>query len=151
MSQNATDVFDLDAFMDFDVIPSDIDQLTHGLEQAQAFDVANASKEELADFSAALKRLSDAAKAARKDVFEAELTDRTDEGEQVGDVKKVVRRNRSLKNQRSALTELHNAGVDLTSVCKINLTDFESAAESAGIDPDPHIDVNESEYMRRVQ
>jgi hypothetical protein len=74
--QAGIEQFDFTLGMEFDITPGDIYDLAQGLEQADAFDANGASDETLAEYSAALKALSDAAEDARKDVFENELDDR---------------------------------------------------------------------------
>lgn len=139
--------FDLTLGMSFDITPEQIDDLATGLSEADAFDAGAATDERLAEYAAALKRLSDAAEDARKEVFEDELGDRVEAGEQVGDLRKQTGRNTWVADTEGAFAAVANAGHDPMDVAKVSISDLRDAL---GDGADEFIGSSEYEYFRRV-
>lgn len=143
------DQFDLSLGMDFDLEPEDIEDLASGLEEAEGFDAESASDEELAEYAAALKRLADAAEDARKDVFEAELDDRTERDQEVGPLVKRCGSRRYVADEEGALEAIEEAGGDPTEAMNLKASDAADLMDALGIDAEEYIGTNEYEYFRR--
>ena len=147
--RTASEVFDLSHGMDFESGPDEVSAFARDLEQAEAFDAEAASDETLAEFVAALKTLEKAAEDARKEVFEAELDERTDVGDEIGPVRKQTGHRKFVIDDDAALDAVEEAGGDLREVVSVKPSALVDAAEELGIDPDEHVDRNEYEYFRR--
>lgn len=145
-AQSPLEQFDLTLGMDFDIEPEDINELASGLEQAEAFDADAEDGEMLAEYAAALKRLSDAAEDARKDVFEDELDDRVSDGERVGPLTKQSGRNTWVDDTEAAFAAVADEGADPMDVAKVSISDLRDVL---GADADQYIGESEYTYFRR--
>lgn len=142
----ASEQFDLDAAMSFDVDPSDINRLASALEDAEDYDAETASAETLAEYVSALKWLADVAESARKDVFEAALDDRVDEGEQVGDLVKYSGSSTWVTDDEAAFAAVAEAGEDPMDVASVSIGDLRDALGPAA---DEFIGESSYSYFRR--
>lgn len=149
LQDHTIDQFALDAGMSFPTRVDQIQALTHELEQAEVFDAESAASETLAEYAAALKALKDAAEEARKDVFEAELDERTDINDEIGPLTKRRGSNKSISDEQAAIDALEAAGADPTQAMALKRTKFEDLAEAVGVDPDEYVDTYEYSYFRR--
>jgi len=139
--------FDFQLGMSFDIGPEDIDDLATGLGEAEAFDADSADRETLAEYAAALKRLADASEDARKDVFESALSERTEDGETVGPVRKLSGRNTWVNDTEGAFAAVAEAGSDPLDVAKVSISDLRDVL---GDEADTFIGESSYEYFRRV-
>lgn len=144
--QKIVDSFDTTAGMDFDATPDDIHGLAADLEEAEDFDADEADDETLAEFSAALKRLENAAEDARKETFEGELSGRVEDGETVGPLRKQTGRNTWVADTEGAFAAVSEAGEDPLDVAKVSIS---SLRDVLGSDADEYIGSSEYEYFRR--
>jgi len=139
--------FDLTLGMAFDIEPEEIDDLATGLAEAEAFDADSATDEHLAEYAAALKRLGDAAEDARKEVFEAALSERVDDGEQVGDLRKQSGRNTWVEDTEGAFAAVSERGKDPMDVATVSIS---ALRDALGDDADAFIGSSDYTYFRRV-
>lgn len=142
----ASEQFDLTDGMTFDVDPSDIKALASDLEDAETFDAADATDETLAEYVAALKWLADAAESARKDVFESELDERVDDGEQVADLQKLSGKNTWVSDDEAAFAAVADAGEDPMQVASVSIGDLRDVL---GPEADEYIGESSYSYFRR--
>ena len=142
----ASDQFDLSMGMHFGITVDEIETLAQGLENAEEFDPEDTDDETLAEFVAALKRLESAAEDARKDVFEEALDDRVDEGETVGDIRKMQGSNRYVTDNAAAFDAVLDAGEDPRKVAKGSAPKL---ADLIGDDADELIGESSYSYFRR--
>lgn len=140
--------FDLTLGMQFDITPDEINELAHGLEQADVFDAEDADSETLAEFGAALKRLEDAAEDARKETFEDELADRVDDGESVGPLTKQSGRNTWVADTEAAFAAVADAGEDPMDVASVSISGLRDVL---GGQADEYIGESSYSYFRRNQ
>lgn len=138
MSQNATDVFDLSAGMDFDVTAEEIHKLASELESHEV--ATPESDEEAAGFVTALKRLEKAAEEARKETFEPALA-HIESGDSIADLQKRSGSNRYVTDHESAFDAVLDAGKDPREVAKVSASKLESVLGESATEF-----VGESEY-----
>lgn len=151
MSDDTTslDEFDLTLGMDFDATPGDIHGLAATLEEAEDFDAENADDETLAEYSAALKRLENAAEDARKEVFEDELNARTEVNQEVGPVVKRQGSRSFVVDEAGAVEAIQDAGGNPLEAMTMKAAAAEEVLDALGLDPEDYLGVNEYEYFRR--
>lgn len=144
--QAGVDQFDLTLGMEFGVMPGGLYSTAAGLEQAEAFDTADASTETLAEYVAALKALEDAAEEARKEVFEDALSGRVDEGETVGSLQKCHGSRRYVTDDAAAFQAVDDAGGDPTEVASVKASKL---PDVLGEDADEFLGETTYSYFRR--
>lgn len=143
---SASEQFDLTTGMSFTLEAAQVRDMASHLEEAESYPAASADSDTLAEFVSALKRLENAAEEARKDVFEAELSDRVDEGETVGDVRKTSGSNRYVTDHAAAFDAVLDAGEDPREVAKVSASNL---ADLLGDDADEFIGESSYHYFRR--
>jgi hypothetical protein len=144
-SKPASEQFDLTNNMSFDADLDDVRELTTALEQADAVDRDKDDKA-LAEWVAALKALETAVEDARKDVFEAELDERTAVDDEVGPLVKRQGRNTWVPDDEAAFAAVADAGEDPMNVASVSIGDLRDVL---GADADEYIDASTYEYFRR--
>lgn len=132
-----------------DVDAADLDAVARELERAveSEMDVSDTDAEDLAELSAACKRLEDATEEARKDIFEDELGDRVDDGERVGPLSKQSGRNTWVTDDEGAFAAVAEAGEDPMDVASVSIGDLRDVL---GEDASEFIGESEYSYFRRV-
>jgi len=121
----ASEQFDLSTETNDELIdPEKLEAVAAELEKVPDTDLSCHADEFLAEHSAALKRLSDAAEDARKDGYEDELDDRVEDGETVGPLRKQSGRNTWVSDTEGAFAAVADEGEDPLNVAKVSIGDL---------------------------
>lgn len=149
-AERIDDLFDLTLGMDFHTEPAGIRELTDQLRQAEAFDVGDAESEDLAEYIDALKDLEKAAKEARKEIFEDELTTRVRVNEEVGPLVKRKGGRRYVVDDTEAFDAINLNGGNPFAAMSMKASTTAEMLEALGLDVDQFIEKREYEYFTRV-
>jgi len=121
----ASEQFDLSTDDNEDLVdPEKLEEVARELERVADTDLSCHGDEFLAEHVAALKRLENAAEAARKDGYEDELDDRVAPGESVGPLSKVSGSNSWVADAEGAFAAVADEGVDPLDVAKVSIGDL---------------------------
>lgn len=104
--------------------PEKLHTVARELERVPDADLSCHSDEFLAELTAALKRLENAAEDARKDGYEDELDDHVDDGETVGPVRKQSGSSTYVVDAEGAFAAVSEAGEDPLSVADVKIGDL---------------------------
>jgi len=127
--------------------PEKLEAVAAELEKVAGTDLSCHNPEFLAEHSAALKRLEDAAEEARKEGYEDELDDRVDEGETVGPLRKQSGRNTWITDTEGAFAAVAEAGEDPLDVAEVGIRDLRDVLGDAAAEE--FIDEASYEYFVR--
>lgn len=142
----ASGQFNLEAGMDFDVTAADAHSLASDLEDAEAAPTDDTSTQALAEWVDSLKRLEDAAEAARKEVFETALDERVDTGESVGPLQRVEGANSYVTDAEGAFAAVADAGEDPLSVASVKVG---ALRDAIGARADDYVGQSKYTFYRR--
>jgi len=132
---------------------TDVDELYSAAKDAfKALDLAHTVDAEdidddlLAEVVNLCKQIENAAEEARKDVFEPELSERVEEGEQVGPVRKLSGKNTYVTDNEAAFDAVLNAGHDPRDVASVKASKLKDVL---GSDAEEYLGQSNYEYFRR--
>lgn len=144
----ASEQFDLEMGMTFDVQPGEIHEIASTLEASETINPDDIERNRLAAYVEACKRVADAAEDARKDVFEPALAESTEVGEQVGNVRKATGSRRYVTDDAGAFDAVLDAGHDPREVAAVKASALEDVL---GADADEYLGETEYVYFRREE
>jgi hypothetical protein len=104
--------------------PDKLDAVAAALETIPDTDLSCHADEFLAEHTAALKRLENAAENARKNGYEDELDDRVKAGETVGPLRKQTGRNTWVSDTEGAFAAVADHGNDPLDVASVGIGDL---------------------------
>jgi len=116
------------------------------LDLAETVDADDLDDQLLAEIVGLCKRVENAAEDARKEVFEPELSDRVEEGEQVGPVTKRTGSSSYVTDDAGAFDAVLDAGHDPRDVASVSVSDLKDVL---GADAEEYLGSSEYSYFRR--